>query len=170
MRELVIGAGNSKLKCLTLDDNEQYYNPTTLDIDIDSNPDVLWDLEKRPLPFEDEEFDEIHAYEVLEHIGRQGDWRSFFEEFSEYHRILKPNGHLLGSVPKWDSLWAWGDPGHTRVLTPGTFAFLSQEQYKKQLGKTSMTGYQHVWKGDFEVVYLNEIENTLFFILRKVNA
>ena len=170
MKELILGAGNSKKKILSLGDTDTYQNPTTLDIDPDCNPDIIWDLEDRPLPFDDEEFDEIHAYEVLEHIGKQGDWRSFFEEFTEYHRILKPNGHLLGSVPRWNSPWAWGDPGHTRVIVPGTFSFLSQDMYKQAVGITTMSDYRHVWSGNFEVVYLNEVEESLYFILRKIDG
>lgn len=89
---------------------------------------------------------------MLEHIGTQGDWRGFFEEFSEYHRILKPNGYLCGSTPPWNGLWAWADPGHTRILAPHTWVFLSQEQYRLQVGKTAMTDYRAVYQGDFKVV------------------
>jgi SAM-dependent methyltransferase len=66
------------------------------------------------LPFDDNTFDEIHAYEVLEHIGKQGDWMRILREWSEWWRILKPGGHLYASSPLWSSEWAWGDPGHTQ--------------------------------------------------------
>lgn len=168
MRELVLGAGNKKDKGFSIvAGNFAYEDPTTLDVDPDCDPDVLWDLDERPLPFEDEEFDEIHAYEVLEHLGTQGDWRSFFEEFSEYARILKPGGKFYATVPMWNSVWAWGDPGHTRIINAGTLSFLNQEQYKQQVGKTSMTDYRHIYKASFVPEYLDVDENTFYFILRK---
>lgn len=166
MRELILGAGNSKKKYLSKEGDREFINPTTIDIDSRCNPDILWDLNNRPLPFEDEEFDEIHAYEVLEHLGRQGDWRGFFEEFGEYWRILKPGGLFAASVPKWDKIWAWGDPGHIRIINRGTIYFLDQDHYKN-IGKTTMTDYRDVWDRDFKTVYVEDVEDNLFFALRK---
>lgn len=113
-------------------------------------------------------FDEIHAYEVLEHIGRQGDATTFFAQFSEFHRILKPNGLLYATCPAWHSPWAWGDPSHSRVLTVGTLAFLSQEAYKLQVGKTPMSDFRHMYSADFEVVFADESTGTLLFCIRAI--
>jgi SAM-dependent methyltransferase len=165
-KELIIGCGRKLTKqiqhaCLPA----EFKNLTTLDIEPDHDPDILWDLNKRPLPFEDDTFDEIHAYEVLEHIGRQGDYIAFFEEFSEYWRILKPGGLLVGTCPSYKSGWAWGDPSHVRVLTQGTISFLSQEQYASQVGTTSMTDYRSVYSADFKARALQEDDVMLAFIL-----
>lgn len=108
-----------------------------------------FDLIHERLPFDDHTFDEIHAYEILEHFGCQGDWRGFFHEWSEYYRITKPGAYFCGSVPWWRSPWAFGDPGHTRTIQPEMFVFLSQEQYTKQIGKTPMTDYRAVYQGDW---------------------
>lgn len=168
MKELVLGSGHKKDKTLFVGNNSSYINPIRLDINPDCNPDVVWDLNQRPLPFEDGEFDEIHAYEVLEHIGSQGDYNSFFEEFSEYWRILKMGGFLYASCPKYDSIWAWGDPSHTRVINQGTLAFLSQDEYKKQLGKTAMSDFRGIYKADFKCIYSNVKNDTFLFCLEKV--
>jgi hypothetical protein len=116
--------------------------------------------------------DEIHAYEVLEHIGRQGDVEGFFKEFQGYWEILRPGGALIGSVPAWDSQWAWGDPGHTRVIPPGTFAFLSQAEYEGQVGKTNMSDYRRFWPQpyDFRLEFLKRAGDQFYFMLRKPNA
>src|SRR6185437_13256763 len=87
--ELLLGCGNRRDKLLSLPEEAEWSNLTTLDLDPQSNPDVIWDLNSLPLPFATAQFDEIHAYEVLEHLGRQGDWRGFFAEWNEYYRILK---------------------------------------------------------------------------------
>lgn len=168
MKELVLGAGHTSNKYLTLDGSNKYHSPVTLDINPLCNPDVVWNLNDRPLPFKDEEFDEIHAYEVLEHIGVQGDYRGFFSEFSEYFRILKKGGHLCASVPKWDSIWAWGDPSHTRIINAGTLSFLSQEAYKSQLGRTAMADFREIYKADFKCVHSSVEKDNYFFILEKV--
>ena len=127
MSELLIGSGNRKKKFLPI--GSHWTNVTTLDINPKCNPDVIHDLNVIPYPFDDAQFDEIHAYEVLEHCGTQGDFRFFFSQFDEFYRILKPNGVIYGSTPTYDSNWAWSDPGHTRIITRDTLSFLSQNMY-----------------------------------------
>ena len=166
--ELLLGAGNSRQKGLALPGRESWENLITLDIDPNSRPDVLHDLNSNHMPFSDNSFDEIHAYEVLEHIGRQGDWRGFFAEFSEYWRILKPDGILAGSCPSLESRWLWGDPGHTRAISQETLIFLSQRQYAAQVGKTPMTDYRAVYKADFELVHSQMDGERYFFMLKAI--
>lgn len=169
--ELLLGCGNSRKKQLYLDGNPLWTQLVTLDIDPECNPDVVFNLDylqanTRKLPFPDNHFDEIHAYNVLEHIGSQGDYLGFFYEFTEYHRILKPTGTFHIIVPNFRSTWAFGDPGHTRVLTPETFAFLDQNMYNG-VGKTSVTDYRRLWKGDLKIIGLKEDENHHYIILQK---
>jgi SAM-dependent methyltransferase len=164
--ELLIGAGNSREKQLALPEFKEWKDLITLDIDHNCNPDVLWDMNHLPLPFEDETFEEIHAYEVLEHFGKQGDWKTFFAQFTEFHRILKPGGHFFATVPMWDSQWAWADPGHTRVIAPGSLTFLEQRNYEN-IGSTPMTDYRHCYKADFEIVHSQEVGERFAFVLKK---
>ncbi len=142
-----------------------------LDIDKNLNPDVVWDLNKHPLPFKDEEFDQIRAYDVLEHLGSQGDYKFFCSEFNEYWRILKPGGIFYGSVPHESSEWLFGDPGHTRVFDVHCLAYLVQDNYK-QCGATQMTDYRHLYKGNFSIesVYYRPDAKAYLFVLRKLNV
>jgi SAM-dependent methyltransferase len=127
---------------------------------------VLWNLEQLPLPFEDSTFDEIHAYDVLEHIRSQGDFKGFFADFTEYWRILKPDGLFVASVPAWDSQWAWGDPSHKRIITPGTLAFLTQAEYAKQCGVTRMTDFRYCYEGNFETATVQKKGDSMMFVLQ----
>jgi SAM-dependent methyltransferase len=165
-RELLIGCGADRRKLLAQEGDSGWHNLTTLDFNETVNPDVVWDLNELPLPFQDEEFDEIHAYEVLEHIGRQGDFITFFRQFEEFHRILKPGGHFFASVPCWDSIHAWGDPGHTRIINAGTLAFLERKNYGTE--GSPMTDYRSVYKADFEVVGGQEKSERFFFVLKAI--
>lgn len=170
MAELLLGAGSSRVKKLAWHGKDEWTDLVTLDFNADHKPDVVWDLENLPLPFEDNVFEEVHCFEVLEHLGgRQGDFRRFFAEWSEFWRILKPGGCFFGSTPHPSSPWAFGDPGHVRVIPPESFVFLNQPSYTEQVGKTPMSDYRFVFKGDFDILHLrtNEAQNTEF-VLRAV--
>jgi SAM-dependent methyltransferase len=166
--ELLIGAGSKRVKQLASEGRREWSALVTLDINPDHKPDVVWDLNKRPLPFEDSTFDEIHAYDVLEHLGRQGDYRSFFDEWSEWWRILKPDGILFGISPAAVSVWAWGDPGHTRIVSPECLTFLSQDEYIKQIGISPMTDYRFCYKADFEPLFRERKDHAFLYAMQAV--
>lgn len=169
MKELLLGCGNARVKRFAPSANaaRDFENVTTVDLDPSCNPDVQYNLEKAVWTFAGEnEFDEIHAYEVLEHLGKQGDYRSFFGTFANIYRMLKPGGHLCASCPSVASRWAWGDPGHTRIIGPEAITFLDQTEYQKQVGKTAITDYRWYWRGDFELVGHKEDASDFLFILK----
>lgn len=166
-RELLIGCGARRNKDIPVTNCREWQNLTTLDINPDHNPDVVWDLNDIPLPFEDNVFDEIHAYEVLEHCGRQGDYKFFFAQFSDFWRIMKPGAVFAATVPLWNTRWAWGDPSHARVITRETLLALSQAQYKLHVGRDQMTDYRYIYKADFDILKADEM-GALVFVLRAV--
>ena len=102
------------------------------------------------------------------YTGAQGDYKFFFAQFSEFWRILKPNGHLLATCPSRHSPWALGDPSHTRVLQKEMLMFLSQRQYEEQVGITSMSDFRNIYKADFEPEALTEDEEKFIFILKAI--
>lgn len=168
-RELLIGAGSSRNKKVVPPGcRPDWSHLITLDINADHGTDIVWDLEQLPLPLGDNAFDEIHAYEVLEHTGTQGDYKFFFAQFSELWRILKPGGLLVGTCPGRNSIWAWGDPSHKRIVQPANFVFLDQTQYTRQVGVTSMSDFRYLYKADFEAVLMSEENDAFTFALRAV--
>lgn len=165
-KELLIGCGNSRKKLFSSCDSTEWQNLYTLDIDESCKPDIVYDLNKVTLPFDDDFFDSIHAYDVLEHTGQQGDYQFFFDQFSEFWRILKPDGSFCGLVPHWCSVWAFGDPGHRRVINAESLMYLSQLEYDKQVGKCQMTDYRHIYKADFSIELAEYKADKIIFILK----
>jgi SAM-dependent methyltransferase len=156
VRELLLGCGSDHRKKLgPAEVPLEWSDLTTLDVEPAHKPDVTHDLNVLPWPFADDSFDEVHAYEVLEHLGQQGDYKSFFAHFAEIWRILKPGGVFYGTVPAPDTPWVWADPGHTRVIRPETLIFLYQPQYS-QVGRTAMSDYRSVYRADFDPLHVQQ--------------
>lgn len=68
-------------------------NVTNLDGWEGDGVNVVWDLSKTPLPFEDQQFDFIIANHVLEHVP------NWFECFKELARICKVGGKIEVWIP-----------------------------------------------------------------------
>lgn len=156
--ELLIGCGNNRKKCLLLDPAQPDWDElVTLDNDPNCGADVEWDLARQiKLPFDDEKFDEIHAYHVLEHTGQQGDYRFFFWQWGEFWRLLKPGGVFCGIVPTGP--WIWGDPGHTRSISIESLTYLDQSEYTRQVGNTALADYRRFYRADFSAVHYELME------------
>jgi predicted SAM-dependent methyltransferase len=83
---LNIGAGENKLEgCVNID-----CEPKT-------NPDLVLDIRKEPLPYEDSIVDEVWMIHTLEHI-EFFHWENIFKEVA---RVLKPNGIFLLAYPEF---------------------------------------------------------------------
>lgn len=169
--ELLLGCGHDREKKVRMEGRESWRELVTVDMNPDVGADIVHTLGLGPLPFEDDEADEIHLYDVLEHTGVQGDWKAFFTEFADYWRVLKHGGTLHGLVPRWDGPWAWGDPGHTRVILSQSLTFLHQPHYTAECrpGGTNRTDYRRWWKGDFDLIFSQAASEAQWaFVLRAV--
>lgn len=118
-------------------------------------------------------WDEIHAYQVLEHLGQQGDFHALFAQFAEIWRLLKPGGYFVGEVPSRRSEGLWGDPGHRRVIYPLTLVFLDQTQYTLQCdgperARTPMADYRDCYRADFTTVQKHDNGENFAFVLQAV--
>ena len=82
----------------------------------DPRVDVAYDLNDLPWPWRDGEFDEVHAWSVLEHLQLD-----LLESLNEVWRILKVGGVLHIKVPYWRHETCWRDPTHRRGYTLETF-------------------------------------------------
>jgi ubiquinone/menaquinone biosynthesis C-methylase UbiE len=78
-------------------------------------PDVVWDLNKFPYPWEDNSVDGIVAFHIFEHL------ENWWEAFSECARILRPMGTLEIRVPDESSATALTYRDHLRVFSIVSF-------------------------------------------------
>jgi hypothetical protein len=170
-------------KMSTIHTTNRWEALTTLDVNPECDPDLWCDLNAatpwiaRPRgksafhELEGDYWDEIHAYEVLEHLGRQGDAHSFFAHFSEIWRLLKPGGQLLATVPSKRSGFFWGDPSHSRAIVEESLVFLDQSEYIRQCDgaqATGMSDFRSIYKADFKLIDRSDTGGSLYFILEAV--
>lgn len=103
---------------------------THLDADAALKPDIVCRLGTGAIPLPDDSVDMIVAWHILEHIGKQGEAAEWFQAWEELYRVLVPNGWIYAESPYHDSVWAWGDPTHTRAISEHAFVFFNQDSYR----------------------------------------
>lgn len=90
-----------------------------------------------PLPFEDESFDYVVSFQVIEHISND---KRFIEEV---RRVLRPGGKFIVSTPN-KPMSLTRNPWHVREYRPEQLrALLSAFSAVEELG---VAGNEHVWK------------------------
>ena len=93
------------------------------------NPDVVFDLETFPWPWEDNSVDHLMAEAFLEHVGQTND--QFLKILGEMYRICKPNATMNISVPHPWHYEFLGDPTHCRAVTAEQFAQFDKDTYER---------------------------------------
>lgn len=194
MPELLLGCGYARDKRLGPPGSPQGWTDLiTLDKYVACEADLICDLDRpddwRPLRgtmsmeqfisitetapfgamFRENLFDEVHAYEVLEHLGSQGDASAFFSCFRNIHRVLRPGGHLCATVPSRYSPWLWGDPSHRRAILPESLVFLSKAHIAaNRKAGTAMSDFSALWSLDFKIIRSTDNQRTHEFILQAI--
>lgn len=194
MTELLLGCGHARQKLLGLPGAPlEWTDLVTLDHNELCGADLLCDLDNKHWLCEvntgfgapavcdrpgtrfiqkqmrEDYFAEVHAYEVLEHLGQQGDARSFFSTFENVWRVLKPNGYLFATVPSRYSAWLWGDPSHRRVICAESLAFLSQDVIaRNRAAGSAMSDFSNLWTRDFKIVSAQDNRERFMFCLQAI--
>jgi SAM-dependent methyltransferase len=92
------------------------------------------DLINGQIPYSDNYFNSVSAYDFLEHIPRQivsrdgGVKNSFVDLMSEIHRILKPGGVFIAVTPCVPHHAAFSDPTHVNFITKQTCEYFTGEK------------------------------------------
>jgi len=111
-----------------------------LDVSPDVGADVVHDLNRLPWPFEDGEFGQIYAYDVLEHVD---DVPRVLEEI---HRVSERGATLHVTVPHFSSANAFTDLTHRHYFSWKSFDpffaghvldFYSRARFRRQSTRIS---------------------------------
>lgn len=93
------------------------YLPEAVNVDINphAKPDIAHDLNSLPWPLSDNSFDEILAYDIIEHL------KDVLATMQEIHRVARDEATVRITVPHFSCSNAYSDPSHVRSF--GYFAF-----------------------------------------------
>ena len=104
--------------------NEKYPNSIGVDIDETVKPDIVWDLNKIPWPFNDNTFDQVWARHIYEHIDNPVNF------INEIHRVCKNNAIVEIMAPHASTVNVWSTIDHKRGMTTLTFKDIEQHGFK----------------------------------------
>lgn len=144
--KLNIGSGRQRVDGFTNIDMTQI-----IDGNNNKTVDIVMNIEKEPLPYQDDSVDEILIDNVLEHLV---DLRFVM---NECHRVLKKGCVMRGCVPMAGTDYDFKDPTHVRHFIPATFGYFCGEspvvEGRPAHPKYADYGYKSWIKNKVEVVH-----------------
>ena len=119
-KHLDLGCGRNPKNPFNMD--EVYGIDIREDIDLNI---AQADLAIETIPFENNFFDSVSAFDFIEHIPRvvyiPGRRYCFVELMNQIYRVLKPGGLFYSHTPAFPAGPAWRDPTHVNIITEETF-------------------------------------------------
>ena len=79
--------------------------------------DLVYDLNKIPYPFKNNQFEKVIMNDILEHLDKP------IDILREVYRILKPKGTVEIRVLYWNHKYNYSDPQHKHAFTEIYFEF-----------------------------------------------
>jgi SAM-dependent methyltransferase len=124
------------------------------------------DLAIEPIPYEDESFEYVTAFDFIEHIPRivyAPTRRNAFVEFmNEVYRVLKPGGLFFSQTPIYPHAAVFQDPTHVNFITNETFLLYFDDIHRL----ASMYGFN----GAFRIVKHERRGSHLHAVLQKISV
>ena len=148
IRYLNLGCGNNPLPAEDFDNHDITKHREEINI--------VFDLNKFPYPIEDESYDQVHCYDVLEHLDNP------LKVMNEIHRILKPHGRFKAKCCGWENPNLWVDITHKRGFDINSMDYFDPET---ELGKIYSYYTSRKWK--IENKHYDKRQNA-HFIMRKI--
>lgn len=87
--------------------------------------DLVFDVNKLPLPFDNKSVEFVLCLDLLEHID-------YISLLGEINRVLKKNGKIEIQVPHFNSRFNFIDPTHINRFSIQTFEFFLKESFFKR--------------------------------------
>jgi hypothetical protein len=161
-------------KCLDLGCGREAKNPFGADevFGIDVRDDVQRqikraDLVVEPIPFANQTFDYVTAFDFIEHIPRllyrPHRTTPFVDLMNEVYRVLIPSdfgGLFYSKTPAFPYADAWRDPTHVNIITEETFGLYFDNKNRW----ASMYGFT----GAFDIVRQGWEGHHLITVMKKV--
>lgn len=156
MQKLNLGCG--------FDREPEYIN---VDMSPECFPDVVWNMEHTPWPWEDNSVDEIKLQHVLEHVGQTTE--AYLNIWKEIWRVCKNGAVIHIRVPHWDHENFYHDPTHVRAITPIGIAMFNQlrniQDFEQGGSETKLglfTGIDiDITDADIQYMYTREVVEAL---------
>lgn len=127
------------------------------------------DLSIEPIPYPDNYFDYVTAYDFLEHIPRivyvDGKIKNpFIELMSEIWRVLKPNGILKSHTPYYPYPEAFQDPTHVNIITDKTVYYFTNDA-----GLLNLSRF-YGFNGEFKLISQHQDPQTYYHLVWELSA
>ena len=116
---------------------------------------VSFDLENIPWPLEDDSFDEVRMFDVLEHLN------NIIGVMDEVWRILKPNGILDCKVCGYKNENFWVDITHKHSFAPNSMDYFVPDTV---LGDT----YSYYTSRKWRILEFREKRNNYYWRLKPI--
>lgn len=114
---------------------DEVYGVDIRKIDAGNPKIVVANLAFEKIPFPDNFFDAVSAYDFFEHVPRTAiDYASktskfpFVDLMSEIWRVLKPGGYLYSITPAFPGEKSFRDPTHVNIITKHTHRYFTEPQ------------------------------------------
>jgi hypothetical protein len=138
--KLNLGCGHNKL-----------LGHLNVDSEAVCQPDLVFDLDETPWPWQESSIGEVVFFHALEHMGATS--KGFFKLMQELYRICMPDAIIKITVPHPRHDDFIGDPTHVRIITPQLMSLFSRancDLWKSQ--GASNTPLAHYLDVDFQTM------------------
>jgi len=100
---------------------KQHEGAFNVDLVPDTNPQLVWDLNSLPWPLPDDHFQEVLAYDVIEHLD------NLVAVMEEIHRVCAPGAVVRITLPHYSCANAFTDPTHRHYFSWFSFHYFTGE-------------------------------------------